>query len=126
MKIKGEVTSGLAKAAFFLSQDFYKNAFLEKCGFIPYPGTLNVVVSKNYLSSISQIKNECQNIIEPDEGFGAVKYIPAILNSEVEGAILFPDKTTHDENYLEFIAKDKLREKFNLSDGDEVVLSLII
>ena len=99
---------------------------LEKCGFIPYPGTLNVVVSKIHLSSISQIKNECQNIIKPDEGFGAVKYIPAILNSEVEGAILFPDKTTHDENYLEFIAKDRLREKFNLSDGDEVVLSLII
>ncbi|WP_296847804.1 DUF120 domain-containing protein, partial [uncultured Methanobrevibacter sp.] len=42
MKINGEVTTGLGKAAFFLSQDFYVNNFLNNCGFKPYPGTLNV------------------------------------------------------------------------------------
>ena len=120
MKINGEVTTGLGKAAFFLSQDFYVNNFLKNCGFKPYPGTLNVIVPDEYLSHINEVKDNCENIIEPDEGFGAVKYIKAILNDEIRGAIVFPAKTEHTENYLEFIAQDKLRDKLNLKDGDIV------
>lgn len=88
--------------------------------FRPYPGTLNVIVPEEYLPQINKVKNECKNIIKPDEGFGAVKYIKARLNDEVTGAIVFPAKTTHEENYLEFIAKDKLRVMLNLEDGDTV------
>ena len=122
MKIDGEVTTGLGKAAFFLSQEFYTNEFKKNLGFIPYPGTLNVVVSEDYLDEINQIKNSCQNLIKPDEGFGAVKYINAILNDKISGAIVFPAKTTHDENYLEFISQNKLRDELNLEDGDIVSL----
>ncbi|WP_407391398.1 DUF120 domain-containing protein [Methanobrevibacter sp.] len=122
MKIDGEVTTGLGKAAFFLSQEFYTKEFKKNLGFIPYPGTLNVIVSEEYLDEISEIKNTCENIIKPDEGFGAVKYIEAKLNDIVEGAIVFPAKTTHEENYLEFIAESKLRDELNLNDGDIVCL----
>ena len=122
MKLNGEVTTGLGKAAFFLSQDFYVNNFLNNCGFKPYPGTLNVIVPDEYLNHINEIKNNCENIIEPKEGFGAVKYIKAILNDEITGAIVFPAKTEHTENYLEFIAQDKLRDKLNLKDGDTVTI----
>ena len=116
MKIDGEVTTGLGKAAFFLSQEFYTKEFKKNLGFIPYPGTLN------YLEEINKIKNSCENLIKPDEGFGAVKYIEAKLNDKVNGAIVFPAKTTHDENYLEFIAENKLRDELDLSDGDLVSL----
>ena len=37
MKIDGTVTTGLGKAAYFLSQDFYVNNFKKNCGFRPYP-----------------------------------------------------------------------------------------
>ena len=122
MKIDGEVTTGLGKAAFFLSQEFYTREFEKNLGFVPFPGTLNVVVSDDYLDEINEIKNSCENLIKPDEGFGAVKYIQAILNDEVEGAIVFPAKTTHEENYLEFIAENRLRDELNLEDGDVVSL----
>ena len=122
MKINGEVTTGLGKAAYFLSQEFYTNEFEKNLGFIPYPGTLNVIVSDEYLDEINDIKDSCENLIKPDEGFGAVKYIKAELNDEVSGAIVFPAKTTHEENYLEFIAENKLREKLGLEDGDIVSL----
>ena len=122
MKIDGEVTTGLGKAAFFLSQEFYTREFEKNLGFIPFPGTLNVVVSDDHLDEINEIKNSCENLIKPDEGFGAVKYIQAILNDEVEGAIVFPAKTTHEENYLEFIAENRLRDELNLEDGDVVSL----
>ncbi|PWB84898.1 DUF120 domain-containing protein [Methanobrevibacter thaueri] len=122
MKIEGEVTTGLGKAAFFLSQEFYTREFEKNLGFVPFPGTLNIVVSDDHLDEINKIKDACENLIKPDEGFGAVKYIEAILNEEVEGAIVFPAKTTHEENYLEFIAENRLRDELNLEDGDVVSL----
>ncbi|MBR6992872.1 MAG: DUF120 domain-containing protein [Methanobrevibacter sp.] len=122
MKINGEVTTGLGKAAYFLSQEFYSLEFERNLGFVPFPGTLNVVVSDDYLDEINEIKNNCQNLIKPDEGFGAVKYISAKLCDEINGAIVFPAKTTHEENYLEFIAENKLRDQLNLKDGDIVSL----
>ncbi|WP_407379430.1 DUF120 domain-containing protein [Methanobrevibacter sp.] len=120
MKLDGEVTTGLGKAAFFLSQDFYVNNFIKNCGFKPYPGTLNIIVPEEHLDKINEVKDSCENIIKPDEGFGAVKYIKAVLNDDVEGAIVFPAKTEHTENYLEFIAEKKLRDELNLEDGDIV------
>ena len=122
MKIDGEVTTGLGKAAYFLSQEFYTKEFEKNLGFVPYPGTLNVIVGEQHLDEISKIKDECQNLIKPDTEFGAVKYIEAKLNDEVEGAIVFPAKTTHEEHYLEFIAENKLRDELNLKDGDTVSL----
>ena len=122
MKIDGEVTTGLGKAAYFLSQEFYTNEFEKNLGFIPYPGTLNVVVSEDYLDEINSIKDNCQNLIKPDEGFGAVKYIEALLNNQIKGAIVFPAKTTHEEHYLEFISQNKLRDELGLEDGDIVNL----
>ena len=122
MKIEGEVTTGLGKAAYFLSQEFYTNEFKKNLGFIPYPGTLNVIVSEDHLDEITEIKNSCENLIKPDEGFGAVKYIEAVLNEKINGAIVFPAKTTHEEHYLEFIAENKLRDELMLNDGDIVSL----
>ena len=122
MKIDGEVTTGMGKAAFFLSQEFYTNEFKKNLGFIPFPGTLNIIVDDKYLNDINSIKDNCVNVIKPDAEFGAVKYIQAKLNDEIDGAIVFPAKTTHDENYLEFICEIKLREEFNLVDGDIVFI----
>ncbi len=124
MKVDGRVTTGLGKGAFFLSQDFYKNELNKKCGFIPFPGTLNIIIPKEYLNEINAIKENCNNIIKPEGDFGAVKYIKANLNDEIEGAIVFPAKTVHEENYLEFIAPMKLRDELNLEDEDIVTLEI--
>lgn len=133
MEIYGIITTGLGKGAYFLGKDFYKSKFSEKCGFIPFPGTLNVIIPEKYVKDIERIKVECKNIIKAKEGFGGIKYIKAKLTlrsnkksdfSEVNGAIVFPEKTSHDANYLEFIAKDNLREKLELKDGDEVKLNI--
>jgi len=126
MEIEGIIITGFGKGAYFLGQEFYKSKFNEKCGFEPYPGTLNITISEKYLEDIRQIKSSCTNMIKAKEGFGGVKYIKAILNDEIAGAIVFPDKTTHDENYLEFIAKDNLRKKLNLEDGDKVKVNISI
>ena len=122
MKLSGKVTSGLGKASFFLSQDFYVNNFLKRCGFKPYPGTLNIIIEDDFLYEINRIKEDCDNIIKPDEGFGAVKFINAVLNDEINGAIVFPAKSQHSVKYLEFIADIRLRDYLNLEDGNIVTV----
>ncbi|KZX16496.1 hypothetical protein MBCUT_07980 [Methanobrevibacter cuticularis] len=124
MKIEGNIATGYGKGAYFLGQEFYKNKFNEKCGFIPFPGTLNIIVPEEKLEYIKKLKNSSKNTIKSDEGFGGVKYIKAILENSITGAIVFPDKTTHEENYLEFIAEDNLRKKLNLKDGDKVKIQI--
>lgn len=124
MKVEGTVTTGLGKGAFFLSKDFYKNALNERCGFVPFPGTLNIIIPEDYLGEINGIKENCKNVIKPEGDFGAVKYITATLNDKIKGAIVFPAKTVHEENYLEFIAPMKLRDELELEDGDKVTLEI--
>ena len=122
MKIDGEVTTGLGKGAHFLSQEFYTKEFEKNLGFIPFPGTLNVIVSEEHLDEINEVKANCENLIKSDEGFGAVKFIEAKINDDIDGAIVFPAKTTHEENYLEVIAECRLRDELDLDDGDKVYL----
>ena len=62
MKIEGEITTGLGKAEYFMSQEFYTKEFKKNLGFIPYPGTLNIIVGEEYLPKISEIKNTCENL----------------------------------------------------------------
>ncbi|MCC7554215.1 MAG: CTP-dependent riboflavin kinase [Methanobacteriaceae archaeon] len=122
METDGFVTSGYGKGKEFLSKDFYKLKFKEKLGFKPYPGTLNIIIPEKHLKDINSIKKNCKNKINGENNFGSVKYIEATLNNKIKGAIVFPEKTTHDENYLEFISQEGLREKLYLKDDDKVNL----
>ncbi|WP_409200157.1 DUF120 domain-containing protein [Methanobrevibacter sp. DSM 116169] len=122
MEIDGIVTTGYGRGREFLSQEFYSLKFKEKLDFKAYPGTLNIIVPDEYIDEINNIKDSCKSKIKGEDNFGGVKYIKAILNNEINGAIVFPEKTSHDTNYLEFISKEKLREKLNLKDNDKVNL----
>lgn len=124
MEIDGIITTGFGKGKEFLNMEFYSKSFSEKLNFTPYPGTLNIIISKDYLNDVNSLKINCKTGIEGADGFGSVKYIKAILNDEIKGAIVFPEKTTHEENYLEFISDLNLRKKFNLKDNDKVNIKI--
>jgi riboflavin kinase len=123
MEIKGKLVSGTHKGSFFMSLDVYQSQFRDKLGFRPYPGTLNLEISVskakeifNFPDKIGTIKGEGQ--------FGDVKFIPAILNQELKGAILFPVKSQHPLEILEFVAPQHLREALKLNDGDVLTITI--
>ena len=124
MKILGFVISGTKKGGYFISQKFYSEQFKEKLGFKPFPGTLNIQIQEENLAQIAKIPAEEIGIIEGKEEFGTVKYIKATLNDTINGALVFPVKTQHPQDILEFIANENLREKLNLKDGELVNLDI--
>lgn len=124
MEIEGIITSGQGKGAYFMSQPVYKIQFEEKLNFSPFPGTLNIKIGNEEIDNIHKIPEDTMTIIKGKENFGDVLLIKAVLNDEIKGAIVFPKKTTHGENILEFIAAENIKEKLGVIDGDSVKITL--
>jgi riboflavin kinase len=123
MEIKGKVISGTHKGNYFMSLDVYQDEFREKLKFKPYPGTLNLEISEECAREISKMQDK-MGVIEGTDNYGDVKFLPAKLNEAIDGAILFPIKTQHAPEILEFVAHENLRSKLKLNDGDEVILEI--
>ena len=124
MELKGIVTSGQGKGAYFMSQPVYQNQFKEKLNFIPFPGTLNIKIDVKEIDSLHEAPEEKIINIKGGENFGDVLLIKAVLNGKIEGAIVFPKRTTHGENIIEFIAPQNIKEKLGIKDGDSVKINL--
>ena len=124
MDIKGTVTSGQGKGAYFMSLPVYKTQFEKQLNFSPFPGTLNIKISEEEIDTIHRIDEDKLKIIEGKDNFGDVLLIQATLKDEVDGAIVFPKKTTHKENILEFITSKKLKETMGIKDGDSIKITL--
>lgn len=124
MELKGIITSGMGKGAYFMALPVYKDQFKEKLDISPFPGTLNIKISQEQINNIHKIRKDKLRIIKGKDNFGDVLLIKAVLNDRINGAIIFPKKTTHGENILEFIAVQNIKKELNLKDGDSVKISL--
>jgi len=131
IRLEGEVFTGLGEGRFYLSLEPYKNQILEKLGFVPYPGTLNLKLRnktdleiRKMLKSFSGIKiSGFKNNLRT---YGDATCYPVIINDKISGAIIFAQRTHYGDDVLEVIAPVCLRDVLNLNDGDIVVLTIDI
>ncbi|MEG3225338.1 MAG: riboflavin kinase [Methanobacteriales archaeon Met13] len=123
MEIQGKVISGAHEGQYFMSLDVYRGQFREKIGFEPFPGTLNLEINEDDVNKIQQLKGQMKSVTGQGK-FGDVKVLPALLNRKVEGALVFPEKTHHRPEILEFVASQNLRKLLQLQDGDQTILEL--
>ncbi len=56
--MRGKILSGLGQAQYFLTREGYSRQFVEKLGFIPFPGTLNVLLNEPFPVEHQAIKIE--------------------------------------------------------------------
>lgn len=129
LNFKGIVTSGLKKAGMFMQKDVYRKQYLEKLGFIPYNGTLNVKLTSDVEIDLKREHNAKLRIIEGNDELGDVYFLDASISSEdnkitEKGAILFPTKTVHKIDTIEFVAQEKLRDSMQLSDNSKVIIHI--
>jgi len=128
--IEGEVFTGLREGAYYVSQPGYRRQFIEKLGFDPYPGTLNLKVEKQsqrerkILETYPSITLE--GFMNGTRSFGQVKCYRARLNDRVDGIVVTALRSHYGEDVLEIIAPKNLREILGLKDGDSVKVRVFI
>jgi len=129
--VEGEVFSGLGEGAYYVSQEGYRRQFIEKLGFDPYPGTLNLritdkrgIIMRTALNVYPGI--EIKGFRNKNRAFGPVKCFLATINDCERGAVVLAERSHYSENVLEVIAPVYLRNKLGLKDGDKVKVEIFI
>jgi riboflavin kinase len=123
--IEGRLFTGLREGAYYMRQRGYRRQFIEKLGFDPYPGTLNLKLeTKHDIEARRSLQFypfiEIKGFSTKTRDFGSVKCYKAIINDEIEGAVVITSRTHYDETTLEVISPINLRKHFKLEDGDIV------
>jgi len=128
--ISGEVTSGIGEGRYYMNIPNYKSQFVQKFGFEPYPGTLNLRLKSSEDIKLKQALQDFEGIaIEGfaynNRTFGPAKCFRATIEG-VEGAVVIPARSHHGFNSLEVIAPRKIRDAAKLKDGDVVTVRVFV
>jgi riboflavin kinase len=131
VELSGTVTGGMGEGKHYISLSGYMEQFIDRLGYEPYPGTLNVELSTESVRARSAMDALAPVSIDAwedgDRTYGpAVCYPAAVETTDGESYepvhVIAPERTHHDEDQLELIAETKLRDELGLEDGDHVTV----
>jgi len=129
--IKGEVFEGFGEGAYYMSRRGYYIQFIEKLGFQPYPGTLNLKLTRPHdlemrrqLDLLPGVKIE--GFDEDDRSFGRVRCFKAVINEVINGAVILISRTHYSFSTLEVISTINLRKQLNLQNGDNITVRILL
>lgn len=129
--LEGVLFSGLGEGAYYVNKEGYRKQFMEKLGFDPYPGTLNIKLTTEYdIKALSELETYPAVVLEgfKDESrtFGPVKCYPAIINNKAKGAVIYAMRSHYGSSVLEIVAPTYLRRQLNLKDGNKIKVEILI
>lgn len=123
MLIRGKVISGKGEGKKYLSENRYAEQFEKYLSFIPFPGTLNLLVEEEDYGKFKILRKKRGIVIQgfKDEGreFGSVRCFECKVDSKVRGAVIIPEKSCY-SNIMEIISDRSLRHVLSLRDGDKI------
>lgn len=129
LTLEGVLFSGLGEGAYYIGKDGYRRQFIEKLGFDPYPGTLNLKLTTDYdTKTMTEVESypgvEIEGFKNETRSFGSVRCYPAIINNKVKGAVLTAMRTHYNSSVIEIIASIFLRGNLKLKDGNKVKVEI--
>ena len=128
--LEGTVFTGLGEGAYYISKEQYRKQFIEKLGFDPYPGTLNLKLTTDYdIKTHDELEAypaiEVGGFKSEDRTFGSVKCYPVIVDNKEKGALISALRSHYDASVLELIAPVPLRRQLRLKDGHKVKVEVL-
>lgn len=125
LELVGEVCAGVGEAAGFTALDWVREAFLERLGFLPHPGTFNLAMHDAAWDEARQVLARAAGIaIEPPAGYCAARCFPVTVNDAAEGALVRPEVPGYPADKFEIVAPVALRRLLGVADGDRVRVRL--
>jgi len=126
--LEGVVFSGFGEGAYYIRQNGYRKQFIEKLGFDPYPGTLNIKLAGNNIAAGEDLKNypavKIEKFEDESRSFGSVRCYPALINNKAKGALIVALRTHYDSSVLEIISPYFLRNKLKIKDGQKIRIEI--
>ncbi len=128
--LEGVVFTGLGEGAYYIALERYRKQFMEKLGFDPYPGTLNLKLVTDYdVKARSELEAypaiEVEGFKNENRTFGHVKCYPVIVENKVKGALISALRSHYDSSVIEVIAPIFLRKYLKLKDGHKVKVEVL-
>ena len=122
--LEGVLFSGIGEGAWYVSQRGYRKQFIERLGFDPFPGTLNLRLKRNYEDERKALKTiphiDIDAFRDGERSFGPVICYRAKINDTEDGALISAVRTHYADDVIELISPNNLRAKLRLEDGDIV------
>lgn len=129
--LRGTATSGMGEGRHYISLPGYNRQFEDKLGYDPYPGTFNVD-----LTAQSRRERSAMDSLDPvtidgwedeERTYGPAFCYPATVavpggQESSPAHVVVPARTHHDEDQVEVIAPEKLRDELGVLDDDEVIV----
>ena len=127
--LEGVLFSGIGEGAWYVSQRGYRKQFIERLGFDPFPGTLNLRLKRNYEDERKVLKTiphiDIDAFRDGERSFGPVICYRAKINDTEDGALISAVRTHYADDVIELISPNNLRAKLRLRDGDVVKARVI-
>ncbi|MFB6074267.1 MAG: DUF120 domain-containing protein [Haloarculaceae archaeon] len=130
--LTGLLTSGMGEGRHYITLPGYMEQFVEKLGYEPFAGTLNVDLTEESIRKRARLSTFEPVTIEgwedEERTYGPAYCYPASVvagDGEYRPAhVIAPERTHHGDDHLEVIAPEKLRDVLGLADGDEVTVNV--
>ena len=122
LAITGKIVSGAGEGAYFTQIGWVQQQCDEKLGFKPYPGTLNLEISEEFLPAIELLDQKTGiELISPDPQFCNAMVFQVSLQ-DIIGAVILPEEKVrvHPKNIVEVIAPLNIKASLNVKDGDSL------
>ena len=121
--ISGVIVRGLGEGTYFMSMQHYQKEIKKKLGFMAYPGTLNIKLSKKLNNSLNDSKKILiEGFTKGDKTFGGIDCYKAAVKN-INGAVIIPHMTKH-RDVIEFIAPVHVKTELKLKDGNKIKVEL--
>ena len=125
-KITGKIVSGVKQGAFFTQLDWVQEQCLQKLGFKPFPGTLNLEIANENMAIIESLQaQEGIELVPPDSNHCSGYVVPITIEG-IAGAMVAPasDVRVHPKEIIEIISHLRLKDALGVKDGDWVTLTV--
>ncbi len=123
MKISGKVIRGLEESGKFLTIPWVAEQIKERLSFLPYLGTLNILLDDRQVQA--ELKDKArERITHREEGFCDACLIKAVINGRIECGIIIPLLDGYPRDTLEVVASVRLKDALNIDDGDMISLDI--
>ena len=118
-----------------MTMEWVQQALRIALGFTPYPATLNLRPAAEVDAGVwRMVQQEMKGIELPptDSGFCSAQLFrvritksPPAGMEAVDGAVLLPRVADYPKNKIEIVAPVRLKDTFDVDDGDQLILEFV-